>query len=274
MKLLFVKNYLKNLPILITVIYLLLVQNLLFSQTKLTGEEVKSRLNEDYEIIQENKSDELLYKIGILSASTGLMFLLDDPIRKNLKKNNSQDVFYLKAGNTLGVYSYHFAFAGTLYLTQFMTENKNIAVTGKILLESLIVSGLASISIKYIFGRSRPYMKNGNTKFNWFETENIFNSLPSGHVISAFTTSTVLSKQIGNPYVSIALYSLAGLTAYQRIASDNHWFSDVFLGASIGILVGEYFTMLNDSNEDKFGQINLIPFVSQHGTGVYLQVNL
>ena len=164
-------------------------------------------------------------------------------LSSRINKNNA----FLKIGHNYGDFYYNLGFAGVLYASHFAFGNKEIGSAGKSLLEALLVGGLASISIKYIFGRSRPYTEQGNTKFNWFETENIFNSLPSGHVITAFTTSSVISNYINNFYVSFALYSLAGLTALQRIATDNHWFSDVFLGAGIGIMVGSYFSNINKS---------------------------
>lgn len=262
-----------NKSILTFLILILLSHNIILAQLHFNDEQSSPVYYNENSTSKNNYSD-VLYKVGIIGVSTGVMFLLDNPIRNNLKLENNTDATHLKIGNYLGVYKYHFGLAGALYLSQFVTNNKKIASTGKILLESLMVSGLASITIKYVFGRSRPNKENGNTDFNWFETNNVFNSLPSGHVISIFTTSTVLSKSIGNTYASIALYGLAGLTAYQRIASDNHWFSDVFLGASIGILVGEYFTMHNNQNESKYGEVNLIPFVSEQGTGIYIQLNL
>ncbi len=211
----------------------------------------------------ENSSD-LFYKAGIVTATTGLLFLVDNTIRNNIKLSTaSNDNTLLDIGNKYGVYYYNLGLSGVLYLTQFVTKNKKIANTGKVLFESLVVSGLASISIKFIFGRSRPYKEEVVGKLNWFETENVFNSLPSGHVITAFTTSTVLSKSIGNTYASIALYGLAGLTAYQRMASDNHWISDVFLGSAIGILVGEYFSTVNIKNSSESANYNLVPFFSK-----------
>jgi membrane-associated phospholipid phosphatase len=223
---------------------------------------------------EENTSD-AFYKIGFVAASTGLLFLSDNMLRNNIKiSTTAKDNTLLKVGNKYGVFYYNLGFSGALYLSQFVTNNRNIANTGKVLMESLIISGLASISIKYLFGRSRPNREEGVTQFNWFETDNIFNSLPSGHVITAFTTSTVLSRSIGNTYISIALYGLAGLTAYQRMASDNHWFSDVFLGASIGILVGEYFSDVNDNNISESGNYNLIPFFSHNYNGISFSVCL
>lgn len=217
---------------------------------------------------QLNNNDYLL-KSGIAFVGTTLMFLVDKPVRRNIHKNNNA---FLDIGHGYGEFYYSLGLSGTLYLSQFILKDQKIAATGKALFESLIVGGIVSISIKYIFGRSRPYIENKVTDFNWFETKNIFNSLPSGHVITAFTTSTILSKSIDNIYASIILYGISSLTAYQRMSSDNHWFSDAFLGASIGILVGEYFgNKIKSKNENNY---NLIPFFSTNSLGFALQINI
>lgn len=212
--------------------------------------------------------------VGITAAAF-LSFLVDNSIRSEvLSQTINRKSVVMEIGHNYGDITYNLGLAGILYASNYITRNSKYGSAGKSLLESLLVGGLASVSIKYIFGRSRPYKEDGNIKFNWFETNNIFNSFPSGHVMTAFTTSTVLSNYFDNLYLSIALYSLAGLTAYQRIATDNHWFSDVLLGSGIGIIVGSYFSKLNISSYSESNSINLIPFVSKNNSGVYIFVQI
>lgn len=217
-------------------------------------------------------SSDLLINSGIAVLSTGILFLLDNQIRNEVVNKRNDNVL-LDIGHEYGEISYAFGLSGALYLTQFVFNDNNLGNTGKVLFESLIVGGLLSISLKYIFGRSRPYLEDGNTKFNWFETQNIYNSLPSGHVITAFTISSVLSESINNSYASIFLYGLAGLTAYQRVSSDNHWFSDAFLGGAIGVIVGKYFSDLSKRNKLNSDSYNLIPFWSKNYSGISLNYN-
>ncbi len=102
--------------------------------------------------------------------------------------------------------------------------------------------------------------------FDLFKTDNPHNSFPSGHTVVAFTTSSVLAASIKNTYASIALYSLAGLTAYQRIYSNNHWFSDTVLAAIIGTVVGNALVKINDDRfdqDEKEGRINISPGYNQ-----------
>jgi hypothetical protein len=47
----------------------------------------------------------------------------------------------------------------------------------------------------------------------------------------------------------MALYGMASLTAYQRIYSDVHWFSDVLLGAALGTFIGLKIVGLHDKED-------------------------
>jgi membrane-associated phospholipid phosphatase len=48
----------------------------------------------------------------------------------------------------------------------------------------------------------------------------------------------VLAERIDNPLASVGMYSIAALTAGQRLVTDQHWFSDDVMGALIGTLIG------------------------------------
>jgi membrane-associated phospholipid phosphatase len=74
-------------------------------------------------------------------------------------------------------------------------------------------------------------MNEGNVRFHWLQFSDKYLSFPSGYSKVAFALSSVLSERIHNTAVSIGLYSLAGMTALARVYHDEHWFSDVFLGA-------------------------------------------
>ncbi len=66
-------------------------------------------------------------------------------------------------------------------------------------------------------------------------------SFPSGHATIAFAGATVLHKEFGkvSPWISVAGYSVATLTAADRVMRDRHHWYDVAAGAAIGILSTE-----------------------------------
>jgi PAP2 superfamily len=61
-------------------------------------------------------------------------------------------------------------------------------------------------------------------------------SFPSAHTAMVFAYATVLDKELKNTWISIAGYTIATATGSMRIFNDKHWFSDVLVGAGIGML--------------------------------------
>jgi membrane-associated phospholipid phosphatase len=105
-------------------------------------------------------------------------------------------------------------------------------------LEALVFGGALNLTMKSAFGRSRPYINAGAMTFQPIQFTTEKTAFPSGHSTVAFAVSTVLSERIGNPFVSVGLYALAGLTGLSRMYNDVHWASDVLLGAAIGTGAG------------------------------------
>jgi len=86
---------------------------------------------------------------------------------------------------------------------------------------------VATQGLKYAINETRP---NG--------TEHSF---PSGHAATAFFGATLLAKEYGEnyPWIAVGGYAIAGTTAVLRMANNQHWATDVFMGAGIGIASAE-----------------------------------
>jgi len=131
-----------------------------------------------------------------------------------------------------------FGTAGVLYAAGLITTEPSLRRTGQEVIESFCLAGLGSQVVKHTLGRNRPFTENGPYRFsgpNWKYNEESF---PSGDTVVAFSLSTVLASEAKSLPVSIALYSLAAATAFQRLHRDQHWFSDTVGGAVWGTAVG------------------------------------
>lgn len=64
-----------------------------------------------------------------------------------------------------------------------------------------------------------------------------YNSFPSGHTATAFTSAEFLYQEYKNvsPWYGVAGYAMAATTGFLRMYNNKHWFSDVVAGAGIGI---------------------------------------
>lgn len=215
---------------------------------------------------------------GIIITMTGASLSLDNRLREDvLKTQNSQLDKITYWGEKFGRPVYASILSGLLYSSGLLFNKKHLRETGQILAEAMLCTGFYTQILKVTLGRARPYTGDGNTDIDLFEFEfdSNENSLPSGHTSIAFTVAAVLSERIDNIYTSIALYSLASLTAYQRIYDDKHWLSDTILGAAIGTVIGLKIVKLHEKtkDEDVGYSLNIFPKITptNYEVGIALQ---
>lgn len=73
-------------------------------------------------------------------------------------------------------------------------------------------------------------------------------SFPSGHATIAFAGATALRHEFGHisPWITVGGYTVAALTAADRVRLDRHHWYDVCAGAAIGTLATEAVYLLSD----------------------------
>lgn len=208
---------------------------------------------------------------GGIIGGTALSFLADNDIRNWAQKNHTNTLDNVtRIGEDYGKALYAASISLAIYTGGRIFKNEDLAVTGRMLGETLIFAGIITSVLKSVFGRARPYKNEGNTHFIGLQFNTANTSFPSGHTTVAFSMSTILASRIDNPFASIGLYSLAGLTMFQRIYGDRHWFSDTVLGAAIGTAVGRAVIYLNDKREGSLTNLSFMPTYSNNGFGISL----
>ena len=101
---------------------------------------------------------------------------------------------------------------------------------------TLAVNGLTTVLIKELAMRERP--NNADHR-----------SFPSGHVSHSFTVASIF-KEIYGWKAGAPAYTLAVITAMNRLQDNKHYLSDVVFGASLGTAFGTSFAKLYfDSNK-------------------------
>ncbi len=80
------------------------------------------------------------------------------------------------------------------------------------------------------------------------------NSFPSGHTATAFVGAELIWQEYSHQSIwyGIGAYSIAAGTGFFRMYNNRHWFSDVVMGAGIGILCTKTAYWLMPIVEDKF----------------------
>ena len=182
-----------------------------------------------------DSKDALIYS-GVI-AGTAACMPFDEDFRTFMTENHSGSAeTFFEVQNVLGSLDGIGIIAGGTYLTGLFADSDHIRVTGRLLFESLLISGIYTQALKVIVARSRPYLDDGAYTYNWFETDNMYFSFPSGHTTAVFSMATVFALRYDRWWSYAIGYPLALGTSIARSYKDQHWLSDIFLGACIGTL--------------------------------------
>lgn len=166
---------------------------------------------------------------GILSY-----FYLDIPVAlwfNGLKTTGFYLVFKLMT--RMGESQWYLA-AGLLSYLLLRKTKPAISSSGLLLFSSVALSGLAADLVKIVLGRARPKLYFSETIFGFdpFHLEHAWISFPSGHSATAFSVASTLS--ILFPQYRIAFFLWAALIAFSRVATTQHYLSDVLAGSLLG----------------------------------------
>lgn len=176
---------------------------------------------------------------GAVVAVTALAFTVDDDIRSLALRNESRiGGDFADVGRAYGGVLNAIAISGCIYVGGLALGSDDVRMAGLEASESIVFAGVTTVVLKSVFGRSRPFLEEGPTRFYGFRSNFEYTSLPSGHTTVAFALSSSLAGRISNTWAKAGLYSLAAITACSRVYDDEHWFSDTILGAAIGTSVG------------------------------------
>lgn len=112
---------------------------------------------------------------------------------------------------------------------------------------------------KHWFSRARPFLYYQDYPEEKIGEGDAYDSFPSGHATMAFAGAAFTSYVFATYHpdsvwkipVTVASYSLAIATAAMRVASGNHFPSDVLTGALLGTLVGVGIPFLHRSLASK-----------------------
>ena len=113
-----------------------------------------------------------------------------------------------------------------------------------VLFLSVAVSGIIANIIKVIVCRTRPPLLFDKgiygIDFFGFVIDFLHNSFPSGHATTAMSAATV--GALLYPSLRVPFYTVGSLVAFSRVMVGVHYFSDVIVGAIIGVVTALLFT--------------------------------
>lgn len=203
---------------------------------------------------------------GAFAALTVAMFPVDKHIAQSLQDPDLQaNKFFEHSARGVEVITSPGAFiiGGGLYVAGKLTGNKDLADLGWHGTEAVILASGVTSFLKGTLGRARPYvladtnphdfnfMKGfgrGSYGFSTVDGHKLsasdYQSFPSGHTTTAFAAAAAVTSETQRVYphavwvVAPVMYGGATLVGLSRMYHNNHWASDVVLGAAIGTFSG------------------------------------
>src|SRR6266852_4473933 len=168
-----------------------------------------------------------------LSGITAGLFVTDRDVSRHLSQNPTTIRHYKTLSNA-GVAAL-VGGAGGMWLLGHASHNEHWSETGFLAGEAALNSFVAVEGLKYSLRRERPYQGNGSGSF--FQRGGT--SFPSEHAAAAWSVAGVIAHEYPGPLTKIIAYGLASLVDISRVRAQQHFPSDVVVGAVIGNLVAQ-----------------------------------
>jgi membrane-associated phospholipid phosphatase len=214
-------------------------------------------------------------RFALFAAATGGTLLLDDPIDVASREHNPRSQSEADIEDNIQKFAELPGIAAVLgggYAYGLIADNeeaKRMTIdTG----EALLFSSLGLVEpLKRVTGRARP--REGKGPYEWFAGGASF---PSSHTTTAFSLATGVSEYAHYDLrVAVPLYALATGVGVARIRADAHFLSDVFVGATLGILTTKTVVWLSDQRRqrhDRLQGIVVAPMIDRDVRGVQVVV--
>jgi membrane-associated phospholipid phosphatase len=211
---------------------------------------------------------------GSMALVTGILIANDESIYQSIKNFQDDHDWISQVSplvTPLGDGALNLGIAGGFFLGGVLLKDQKAKETARLLLMTFIHGGIVVQLGKHLSGRQRPWYEDGSD--HWYgpsgffkrysESFSKYDAFPSGHTIMAWGTATVIAEMYkSKPLVPIICYSLATLAGLSRVTEDQHWLSDVFVGAVLGYAIGKFVVRKRGTTW------NLVPVIQDRSAGI------
>ena len=167
--------------------------------------------------------------------------MLDTSVQSDQLSNIARNLAKLQEG-TLTVSNV------ALYAIARLTKAHSMADITFHAAESVVIGSGASQLVRGPLGRSRPYVTNNSDQYDFHPFQGFtkfdYRAFPSIHTASAFAVATVYTLETkrrapGATWIVAPIaYAIAAGPGIARLYQGQHWASDIFSGAFVGVLAG------------------------------------
>jgi membrane-associated phospholipid phosphatase len=192
-------------------------------------------------------------KVTLLLGATTILADEEEDIQDWVQKNrNSRSAEVARFAKPLGDGRYWVPALATLYCVGYLSGDYRARRTALLGVESLVVTGIFTETIKHICQKHRP--RSGdleNIVWDGPRGSGTNLSFPSGHAAVAFAVATVVASEYGDhAVVPPLMYGAATLCALSRVHDNAHWMSDVVIGSAVGHFTAKAIIGLHGGGSD------------------------
>ena len=199
-----------------------------------------------------------------LIVGTGvILYTQDDKIKtwvqkhKDTTKDNLVDV-------TKKLYTLSFPAMIGLGVYGFAAPDNKAKTTFLLSTESFVLTGVFVQTLKHATGRHRPYTGDPHDTWSGPTMKSEWLSFPAGDASTAFSIASVVASEYPNMIVVPLVYGVSTLVALERVYTNAHWASDIFIGSAIGYYTGKAIVASHSGKETK---VSIAPLIDDHNKG-------
>ena len=174
--------------------------------------------------------------LGTASLGALLAYRYDEQIKDFSQQKGLLPSGISQFGDMYGVIGSAILLPASIIITSKATDESNREMFEKLefAASTLVANGVTTVILKKLIGRERPNGINNR-------------SMPSGHTSQSFAVAAVVNEIYGQN-AGIVAYLIASLVGISRINDNEHYFSDVIIGAGLGTAIGRGFAKTYQEN--------------------------
>ena len=161
--------------------------------------------------------------------------------------------------------------SGTLYLAGRHLGDDRLRESGLLSAQAAADTLVVTSALKYSLRRERPDVDRGQGDF--FQSGGT--SFPSEHASASFAIATVIAHEYPGWFTQFASYGMATAVSLARVGGQKHFPSDVFIGGTIGYLVGRSVYKNHHDPEVDFGTFEpaKLPIPAERLSSTYIELD-
>jgi membrane-associated phospholipid phosphatase len=214
---------------------------------------------------------------GLALGTAALISIWDTDIAQSSQTSRFQDSSVIRFANRASKVNETTLTAGgiLIYGIGRLTKSRTTADVALHATESVILASVASQLIRGPLGRTRPHVTNDSNQYHFQPFKGFGNfknrAFPSIHTSSSMAVATVLAMEThrrkpgATPIVAPLLMTAGLLPGLSRIQLNQHWASDIFAGAFMGIFAGYKVTKYSHDHPNNWFDRKLLKMTVTQG---------